>query len=101
MKLSTPIGATFGKRVQCRSPAVVWMMAVGSAAPEAACAAPSNDVEMVRTSMKIRVRIGAPGGILANVNCTTVNPRLLVESWRPRPAARLPQVRAGPFDFAQ
>src|ERR1700675_2481005 len=78
MKFSTPIGAIFGNSVQCRSPAVVWMMAVGSAvaagaevaglrtgglAPgcgvEVACAAPSREVEIIRTSVCSRVRMDA------------------------------------------
>src|SRR5438445_3295467 len=101
MKLSTPIGATFGNNVQCRSPAVVWMMAVGSAVAagaelagvraggfgfvagcglEAACAAPSSDVEIIRTSVCNRVRMDAPVSILANLNCTTIDPGLSVES---------------------
>src|ERR1019366_2401382 len=81
MKFSTPIGATFGNSVQCRSPAEVWMMAAGSAAAagaelaalrtggfvagcgvEAACAAPSRDVAMIRTSVCTRVRMDAPVG---------------------------------------
>src|ERR1700730_4321920 len=95
MKFSTPIGATFGNRVQCRSPAVVWMMAVGSAVTagaelaglrtggfgfvagcgvEADCAAPSRDMEIIRTSVCIRVRMDAPVSILASVNCTTIDP---------------------------
>src|ERR1700730_4748168 len=95
MKFSTPIGATFGNSTQCRSPAVVWMMAVGSAAAagaelaglrtggfgfaagcgvEAACAAPSRDVEMIRTSVCSRVRMDAPVSILASVHCTTIDP---------------------------
>src|SRR6266481_1154999 len=110
MKLSTPIGATFGNSVQCRSPAVVWMMAVGSAVAagaelagvraggfgfvagcglEAACAAPSSDVENIRTSVCNRVRMDAPVSILANLNCTTIDPGLSVESRAPRPAAML------------
>src|SRR5258708_22233038 len=101
MKLSTPIGATFGNSAQWRSPAVVWMMAVGSAAAageelaglrtggfgiatggvvEAACAAPSREVEIIRTSVCSRVRMDAPVGVFASFNCTTVDPGLLVES---------------------
>src|SRR6267378_7662900 len=100
MKFSTPIGATFGNSVQCRSPAVVWMMAVGSAVAagaevaglrtggfgfaagcgvEAACAAPSRDVEIIRTSVCSKVRMDAPVSILASVNCTTIDTGLLVE----------------------
>jgi hypothetical protein len=64
----------------------VWMIAVGSAGAaaaggvvavggvEAACAAPSRDVEMIRTSVCTNVRMGAPVGILTNVYCTTVDP---------------------------
>src|ERR1700682_4132674 len=95
MKFSTPIGATFGNSVQCRSPAVVWMMAVGSAVVagaevaglrtggfgfvavcgvEAACAAPSRDVEIIRTRVCSRVRMDAPVSILASVHCTTIDP---------------------------
>src|ERR1700716_964153 len=101
MKFSTPIGATFGNSVQCRSPAVVWMMAVGSAVPagaevaglrtggfgfvagcgvESPCAAPSRDVEIIRTSVCSKVRMDAPVSILANFNCTTIDPGLSVES---------------------
>src|SRR5208337_4651606 len=61
MKFSTPIGATFENSVQCRSPAVVWMMAVGSAA------APSSDVQTIRTSVYIRVRMDAPVGCFCNL----------------------------------
>src|ERR1700687_2487120 len=106
IKFSTPIGATFGNRVQWRSPAVVWTMAVGSAVGagaevaglrtggfgfaagcgvEAACAAPSRDVEMIRTSVCSRVRMDAPGSILARFNWTTINPGLSVESRPPSP----------------
>src|SRR5258707_8026259 len=101
MKLSTPIGATCGNSAQWRSPAVVWMMAVGCAAAageelaglrtggfgiatggvvEAACAAPSREVEIIRTSVCSRVRMDAPVGVFASFNCTTVDPGLLVES---------------------
>src|SRR6202171_109375 len=94
MKFSTPLGATLGNSVQCRSPAVVWMMAVGSAVAagaevaglrtggfglvagcgvEAACAAPSRDVEIIRTSVCSRVRMDTPVSILANLNCTTID----------------------------
>src|SRR6266849_6103475 len=87
MKFSTPIGATFGNRVQWRSPAVVWMTAVGSAVAaaaelagsrtggfvvvagggvEAACAAPRRDVEIIRTSVCIKVRMDAPVGCFRN-----------------------------------
>src|ERR1700719_2895748 len=123
MKFSTPIGATFGNRVQCRSPAVVWMMAVGSAVAagaelaglrtggfgfaagcgvEAACAEPSRDVEMIRTSVCSRVRMDAPVSILASVNCTTIDTGLSVES-RASPPSRDAALGAwgGPFDFAQ
>src|ERR1700675_4936718 len=112
MKFSTPIGATFGNSVQCRSPAVVWMMAVGSAVVagaevaglrtggfgfvavcgvEAACAAPSRDVEIIRTSVCSRVRMDAPVSILANFNCTTIDPVAGWRAGRPRPAAMLLQ----------
>src|SRR5260370_29669391 len=94
MKLATTIGATFENSVQCKSPAVVWMMAAGSAVAgaelaglrtggfgvvagggvEAACAAPSRDVEIIRTSVCSRVRMDAPVSILANFNCTTIDP---------------------------
>src|SRR5208282_5233293 len=73
------------------------MMAVGSAGAElvglwtggvvagcevdAACAAPSREVEMIRTSVCTRVRMGAPVGILAILDCTTVDPSLSVERW--------------------
>src|SRR5215469_9739817 len=40
MKLSTPMGACLGKRAQCMSPALVWMMAVGLAS----AAAPATGV---------------------------------------------------------
>src|ERR1035441_69146 len=63
MKFSTPIGATFGNSVQWRSPAEVWMMAVGSA-----CAAPSREVEIITTSVCIRVRMDAPVGGFDNPN---------------------------------
>src|ERR1039458_8249453 len=62
MKFSTPIGATFGNSVQWRSPAEVWMMAVGSA-----CAAPSREVEIITTSVCIRVRMDAPVGCFDNL----------------------------------
>src|SRR5208337_2342050 len=72
MKFSTPIGATLGNSVQCRSPAVVWMMAVGSALGAGTePAALSRDVKTIRTSVWIRVRMDAPLGYLAKVNCTT------------------------------
>src|SRR5882762_2985651 len=95
MKFSTPIGATFGYSVQCRSPAVVWMIAVGSVVAagtevaglrtggfgfvagcgvEAACAEPSRDVEIIRTSVCSKVRMDAPVSILASFNCTTIDP---------------------------
>src|SRR6202158_2797213 len=113
MKFSTPIGATFGNSVQCRSSAVVWMMAVGSAVTagaelaglrtggfgfvagcgvEAACAAPSRDVEIIRTIVCSRVRMDAPVSILARFDCTTIDPGLSVEAGRARPAAMLLQV---------
>src|ERR1700687_1625950 len=108
IKFSTPIGATFGNRVQWRSPAVVWTMAVGSAVGagaevaglrtggfgfaagcgvEAPCAAPSRDVEIIRTSVCSRVRMDAPVSVLANLNCTTIDTGLSVEG-RASPAAR-------------
>src|SRR5208282_1293658 len=74
MKFSTPIGATLGNSVQWRSPAEVWMMAVGSA-----CAAPSREVERIRTSVCIRVRMVAPLSVFAIFDCTTVDPSLSVE----------------------
>src|ERR1039457_1952715 len=74
MKFSTPIGATFGNSVQWRSPAEVWMMAVGSA-----CAAPSREVEIITTSVCIRVRMDAPVGAFDNPNSTTVDLTLSVE----------------------
>src|SRR5712671_5175419 len=101
MKFSTPIGATFGNSVQCRSPAVVWMMAAGSAVTAGAevvglrtggfgivgccgvvavCAAPSSDVEIIRTSVCSKVRMDAPVGILAKFNCTTVDTALSAEN---------------------
>src|SRR5713101_2781705 len=122
MKFSTPIGATFGNRAQWRSPAVVWMTAVGSAVAaaaelaglrtggfvvvagggvEAACAAPSREVEMIRTSVCSRVRMGAPVSILASFNCTTVGPvagGVPGVPARPRCCCRR---MGGPFDFAQ
>src|SRR5215470_10333713 len=52
MKLSTPIGACFGKSVQCMSPALVWMMAAGLAS----AAAPATGV---RTG-------GLAGGLVAS-----------------------------------
>src|SRR5271156_990769 len=79
MKFSTAIGAIFGNKVQCKSPAVVWMMAVGSAAGAAAdaaglwaggvvlgggvevdCAPPSATAEITRTSVYSTVRMDAP-----------------------------------------
>src|SRR6202795_1096323 len=109
MKFSTPIGAAFGNSVQCRSPAVVWMMAAGSAVAagaeaaglrtgglvaggvEVACAAPSRDVEIIRTSVCSRVRMDAPVSILASFNCTTIDPVAGWRAGRPRPAAMLLQ----------
>src|ERR1700732_3070215 len=41
---------------------------------EAACAAPSRDVEIIRTSVCNRVRMDAPVSILASFNCTTIDP---------------------------
>src|SRR5208282_5842907 len=75
MKFATPMGAIFGNSTQWRSPAVVWMMAVGSGfagwaaggvagcAVDAACAAPNRDVAMIRvirTNECSRVRMDAP-----------------------------------------
>src|ERR1700677_4267259 len=78
MKLATPIGATLGKSVQCKSPAVVWMIATGSAAGagaalwtggvvddgavDAACATPSREVEIIRKNICNTVRMDAPIG---------------------------------------
>jgi hypothetical protein len=74
MKLATPTGATLGKSVQCKSPAVVWMIATGSAAgagaalwtggavDDAACAAPSSEVEIIKKSVCNTVRMDAPIG---------------------------------------
>src|ERR1035438_4911372 len=95
MKFSTPIGATFGNSVQCRSPAVVRIMAVVSGAEgaswwmggvaadgaEPACAAANSDVKTIRTSVCSRVRMDAPVSIFVMFNCTTVNPPLLVKKW--------------------
>src|SRR6266853_2388144 len=47
---------------------------------ESVCAALSREVETIRTSVGSRVRMGAPGSILANFNCTTVDTGLSVES---------------------
>src|ERR1700722_2008852 len=86
IKFATPRGAVFGNRVQWRSPAVVWIMAVGSVLAgaagfgagvvgafgvEAACAAPKIETEIIRTRVCNKVRMDAPEGILANVYCTT------------------------------
>src|SRR5580658_1435046 len=74
MKLATPIGAILGKSVQCKSPAVVWMIATGSAAGAGAalwtggvvddgtCAAPSSEAEIIRKSVCNTVRMDAPIG---------------------------------------
>src|SRR5271168_2024149 len=86
-KFATPMGAIFGSSVQWRSPAVVWMMAVGSPAAatgvvaaglrtagfaigcavEVVCAAPSRDVLTIRTSVCSSVRMNAPVGYFRNL----------------------------------
>src|ERR1700722_15169214 len=73
IKLATPMGATLGNSVQCRSPTVAWMMAVGSAAAaggvtgafgvEAACALAKRDAEIIRTRVCNKVRMDAPESI--------------------------------------
>src|ERR1700678_1205113 len=98
MKLATPTGAIFGNKTQCKSPAVVWMIAVGSVAGAAvalwvgsvvtdgavdACAAPSRDVQRIRTMVCNRVRMDAPNRRFCNLQLyDSPSPLLTGFIWR-------------------
>jgi hypothetical protein len=66
-----------GKSVQCRSPAVVWMIATGLSdaaglgEDDAACATLNEQATKTNAMLWMILRMGAPKRVLANDYCTT------------------------------